>query len=214
MEKEGAVKAIQDRLRSIEAGFADCGIAVMTGKQNAELHTSLQLQQIHQNRVTSLFISIAHLKDDCKRWGKTAGVSAKQVDDFCASSPAIALVIKVADTAKHGLGGHSKNNSLLGYQIVLHKQSGSKPQPFDPIVDLFWLVVDTDGEPQQSNLLLSEAIHKWLIFLNASGLDVNEWIEQWKPLDLPKGWSRYKGLLPEKLLKMMRQEAHARKRSF
>ncbi|OGR85740.1 MAG: hypothetical protein A2901_01110 [Elusimicrobia bacterium RIFCSPLOWO2_01_FULL_54_10] len=209
-----AVKSILDRLNRIKAGFSDCGIAIIGGNRTAGLYNDPLLQNIHKNRVISLFINIAHLKDDVNRWAKVSGIDSNKVEDFCTKSHAVNLVIKVADTAKHGLGGRSKNNSPLEYEIVLMVQSGEKPDPSDKITDLFWLVVDTHGEPHQSNLLLSKALCDWLLFMDNNNIDVKKWIETWEPKQLPKGWSHYKGMIPEGLMRKMKEDADARILSF
>lgn len=214
MNKVDAERLIHERLRSIEAGFADCGIAVMTGRQTGAIYKNPELSQIHMNRVLGLFISIAHLKDDCMRWGKAANVPTSRVKNFCETSPAVALVKKVADTAKHGLGGRKKNNSLPESEIIVHNRIGGVPSPTDPIVDLFWIITDEDGYPHQSNLLLAEAMNSWIAFLSSLGVGLEEWAKIWKPVPLPPGWSVYRGNLPDPILREMQSGSLSQKKSF
>lgn len=209
---ENKEEEIHDRLRRIEAGLLDCGVGALGRGQPGGSYAGSRLQHdINRNRIVTVINQIAHLKDDALRWARRVGADSKQIEEFCAKSEAVRLVIEIANVEKHGLGGRSHNNSLLEYEVPMMVQAGKIPDPSDKIFDIVWLAIDRAGKPHPSNVFIPEALNGWLSLLIKLGANVEEWVEKWKPRTLPPGMSRYELKIPEKLLEKMREDAMRRR---
>jgi hypothetical protein len=206
-----AEKKVVERLRCIDAALADLTVGRLGYQTGHQLATDQSFTGVYRNRLASLLLSIYHLRDDVRGFARIKGLGKDVVDRFCANSKPISLCIEAGDTYKHGVGGRSKNNTVMEYFVSIYRRQGDQASPEDPVIGVVGLIVDETGEPHQSDLLARAAIGDWLSFLRDQlGIDVSSWEKKWTPQPLPEGYSRYTAPLPPKVLETMRRDAARR----
>jgi hypothetical protein len=205
-----AVKKVLDRLRLIDAAYFDIESSRFAEAGLQDLPRDNMTGDVLKNRVALLLLNLYHLRDDARGLARRKGIDKKVVDEFCENTPEISICIKAGDTYKHGIGGRDNNNTVIEHDVAAFIQQGAEPSPHDPMIGLFNLVIDENGDARQSNLLAADAMHEWIHFLeNSFGLDLLGWRRKWTKR-LKEGPGIYKAKLPEKLVEHIKKESSNR----
>ena len=183
---------VYSRLRSINAALNDLNIA-----NRQEFATMRDLQpkylEVSRNRAATLLLAIYHLKDDVRGLARALGRSGKIVDTFCSQTTFITTCIDAGDTFKHGVGGHSKNYTVIShFAVVSHKPEGSDKSTILAIIPI---VVDREGKPHQADQLARAAMREWIPFLRDNlQLDTSSYENDWQE---PQGNGVWEYELPQ-----------------
>jgi hypothetical protein len=206
------IAKISERLRHIKAGFEDVtpprlGLTDVMRRVDDKLGADI----LHK-RSAALALDLYHLKDDARGLARRTIGSADVVEEFCERSRAVRLCISFGDTYKHGVGGRSRNNTVMPYELMFAEKSGPRAAVTDRVIGSVMLIVDDEGEPHQFDLIAKEAMRDWLAFLRDTlSFDITEWGSLWNEQSAPPGTSIYSALIPPALLQIMKDEAAGRR---
>jgi len=176
-----AEEAIRSRLKEIGAALDDLKHTA-TGVSTASDITD-NLKARYQNRLMSVFISISHMRDGVRRLAKRRGVDWNDIKQQIDSSVPIQLCIRLSETHKHGLGGKSRNATILnGFITVigLPKKGGNPANPPPDAVAMMegMQLVDSEYGQSHSSVVIKEAMRSWVTLIrDYLGLDETQWYQ-------------------------------------
>ena len=176
---------IIDRLAEIEAALADLQPSAFGIHPVKDLGADGLVQRQYKNRLQAAFLLLYHLQDDVKRFAKRKGGNKQAVNDFVAKSLWVKLCVRAGDTHKHGLGGRSKNATIVhGLIYVVKTDEAKSPSPASDAIVVGMTVADADYGTFPSQRILEGALLDWVQFLSAEyKLDVSDWLSRC----IPKG---------------------------
>jgi hypothetical protein len=164
--------AVEERLISIKAAAMDLDQPEFRFVNRLELDTNRLLQLRYQNRLLLLTLQLSHLRDDVFRLASRMGVAKGQVARIVDSSTPLRVLSRLANAAKHGLGGRDHNATLLNGFVTVQRTPRGAPAPDDRVHLLGMLIVDAKDGTFPSATLCSAAIWEWSRILeDLFGLD-------------------------------------------
>lgn len=185
---DNKVEKIYQRLAEIEAAVSDVSPSSFGVKKVRELESGGLVETQFKNRLNNAFLLLYHLQDDAKRLAKDKNINKVTVDEFRSNSSWVKLCIRAGDTYKHGLGGRSKNGTLLNgllYAVKTesHEQPKSEhPKPEYDAILIGMLVADADYGTFPSQILIEGALLEWRDFLNeVLDVDISDWVNRCIP---------------------------------
>lgn len=183
MKMGKAKQRIHDRFAEIEAALSDLEPSAIGVKPVQDLGNDGLIQRRYRNRLQGAFLLLYHLQDDVKRFAKKTGKPKNVIDEFADKSLWVKLCIRAGNTHKHGLGGRSKNATVInGLLYVVKMEPNQQPTPNSDAIVIGMAVADAEYGTFPSQRILQGAIQDWVQFLAAEfELDLSVWLSRCIP---------------------------------
>ena len=183
MRKSKAEQKIHDRFAEIEAALLDLEPSAIGVKPVRDLANGGIIQRQYKNRLQGALLLLYHLRDDVKRFAKRIGKPKDVIDKFADSSLWVKLCIRAGNTHKHGLGGRSKNATIIDGLVYAVKMEPNQQQtPNSDAIVMGMYVADADYGTFSAQYVLRGAMQDWVQFLAAEfGLKLSGWMSRCIP---------------------------------
>lgn len=177
-----AAQAIRNRFVSLRAALDDLKGSVFGVRPRSAWDDPL-LAARYQNRVMTAFLLLYHLRDDARRLARRLGVDPVIVERFAEGSLPVQVCIRAGDTWKHGLGGQSRNATIMnGLILIVKTPKGTAMTPESEALVNGAHVIDVDHGTFNSDVIITDALHDWIRLLASElSLDLTSEVEGWLP---------------------------------
>ena len=221
-----SAQRINDRFAQIEAALSDLEPSAFGVRPVKELKDGGLIQRRYKNRLQAAFLLLYHLQDDVKRHAKKAGKQKSCIDEFVNQSLCVKLCVRAGNTHKHGLGGRSKNATVItGLIYTVKLEPGHEVTEDSDAIVVDMALADADYGTFPSQRIVQGAIQDWVNFLKSElDLDLSDWLSRCIPkkdappikLSADRGQSVPLGStvtfeLPEQLRTLAQQDAAKRR---